>query len=123
MDNAEIHALAPQLGVSVHASLGENFSNSLIEVSKLKLPAIVSSKIGALEFLSHHGIIVFDPFIKGDLANALGRAFTNYDMLRTEAKERKINLPTWKDCGRALLDALNRRPQISNQAREWSWRI
>jgi glycosyltransferase involved in cell wall biosynthesis len=107
MDTAEIQALAPQLGVSVHASLGENFSNSLIEVSKLKLPAVVSSEIGALEFLSHHGIIVFDPFAKGGLASALERAFTNYEMLRVEAKERKINLPTWKDCGRALLDALD----------------
>jgi glycosyltransferase involved in cell wall biosynthesis len=109
MDTAEIQALAPQLGISVHASLGENFSNSLIEVSKLKLAAVVSSKIGALEFVSRDGIIVFDPLAKGDLARALEYAFANYDTLRVDAKERKINLPKWKDCGRALLDALNRK--------------
>jgi glycosyltransferase involved in cell wall biosynthesis len=109
MDTAEIQAIASQLGISVHASLGENFSNSLIEVSNLKLPAVVSSEIGALEFVSRHGIIVFDPLVKGDLACALEHAFANYDTLRVDAKERKINLPTWKDCGRALVDAINRK--------------
>lgn len=102
----EIHSLAPSLGISVHPATYENFSNSLIEISQLKIPAIISAGIGALEFISREGCVVFDPATKFGLTDALTKALFNFSQLQKESSSRKIILNSWDENARVLLNAI-----------------
>lgn len=108
MDRSELLGIAPELGVSVHPSLGENFSNSLIEISQLGIPAIVSTEIGAREYVSGDGIVMFDPMRHGELSDALIHVMENYDGLRASARQRQVHLGSWRDSARILLDSISK---------------